>query len=110
MADQQHTGEYYIITFYFGKPFIIIFSILSGDTTGTKIHTSPLEQIKLNRINTGQINSLTPNVPVWCGLFLCAHGHCRAPSVLKPDHTVLGNVKQTSEGWEVDVNHCEIAG
>lgn len=37
------------------------------------------------------------------------HGHCRALSVLKPDHTVLGNVKKTSEGWEVDVNHCEIA-
>lgn len=67
-----------------------------------KLHTSPLEQIK--------INSLTPNVHPWCGLFLCPHGHCRLLSILKPDHTVLGNVKQTSEGWEVDVNHCEIAG
>lgn len=84
--------------------------VLLDYITAKNVHTSPLEQIKINLINIAQINSLTPNVPPWCGLFLCPHGHCRLLSILKPDHRVLGNVKQTSEGWEVDVNHCEIAG
>lgn len=111
MADQWQMGDiFFFVTFYFGKPFIIILAILAGDNSGTKITHLTFGENKDKSYKYCLVNSLTPNVPPWCGLFLCPHGHCRLLSILKPDHTVLGNVKQTSEGWEVDVNHCEIAG
>jgi len=113
LDDQWQMGVLFIylfITFYFSKPFIIILEILPADTSGKKITHFTFGANKDTSYKYCLNKYLTPHVPPWCGSYLCPHGHRRLLSILKPDHTVLGNVKQTSEGLEVDVNHREIAG